>query len=81
MTSVKMTSGFHKEESIFTLSLQPWRFSPLYLPHESKSDSKVSTEECVVQNNNGDIRCRAAKCALKLLSTVVLEIPLKWNCL
>ena len=76
-----MTSLKHKEESIFTSSLQPCRFSPLYLSHESKRDGKVSTEERMVRNNDGVVRFRAAKYSLKVLSTVVLEIPLKWNCL
>ena len=77
----EMASGFHKEESIFTSSLWPWRFSLLYLSHESKRDGKASTEERVVRNNNGVVRFRAAKYSLKVLSTVVLERPLKWNCL
>ena len=81
MTSLKMASGFHKEESIFKSSLRPSRFSPLYLSHESKRDGKVSTEGRVVRNNNAVVRFRAAKYSQKVLSTVVLEIPLKWNCL
>ena len=81
MTSLKMASGFHKEESIFKSSLRPSRFSPLYLSHESKRDGKVSTEGGVVGNNNGFVSFRAAKYSQKVLSTVVLEIPLKWNCL
>ena len=81
MTSLKMASGFHKEESIFKSSLRPSRFSPLYLSHESMRDGKVSTEGRVVGNNNGVVRFRAAKYSQKVLSTVVLEIPLKWNCL
>ena len=81
MTSLKMASRFHREESIFNSCLRPSRFSPLYLSHESKRDGKVSTEERIVVNNNGVVRFRAAKYSQKVLSTVVLEIPLKWNCL
>ena len=40
MSSLKMASGVHREESVFTSSLRPYRFSPLHLSHETERDGK-----------------------------------------
>ena len=78
MTSLKMASELNKQESIFTPSLRPWRCSPLNLSHETKCDGKVITEEHVERNEDGFFCFRAAKSSLKVQSTVVFGIPLKW---
>ena len=72
MTSLVMASGLHKEESIFTSSLRPWPLSSLYLSHETKRDGEVTTEAHVERNKDGFFLYWAAKCALKVQSTVVL---------
>ena len=81
MTSLKIASGLDKQESIFTPSLWPWRFSPLNLSHETKRDGKVTAQEHVERNKYGLFRFRATKSSLKVQSTVVFGIPLMWNCL
>ena len=53
--------------------------NPLNLSHETKRDGKVTTEEHVERNKDGFFRFRAAKSSLKVQSTVVFGIPLKWN--
>ena len=66
--------------NIHTICLA-WCFSPLKLSLETKHDGKVTTEEHVEWNKDGFFCFRASKCALKVRSTVVFGIPLKWNCL
>ena len=78
-----MASGLDKQESIFTPSLRPWRFSPLNLSYEIKRNGKVTAQEHVERNKYGFFRFKAAKSSLKVHAvegcvrdTFEVELPL-----
>ena len=56
-----MAPGVHREESVFTSSLRPYRFSPLYLSHETRRAGEETTEEHAERDKNGFFRVSAAK--------------------
>ena len=76
MTLLEMASAVHREKSVFLSSLRPYRFSLLYLSHETKGDGKETTKEHVGRNKDGFFHFRTVKCAPKVQSMVALGVPL-----